>query len=625
MITPNNKGERSRFQNEGLELFRNVNSTLAVGDRRKAYLITAIQVVLGLLDLVGVLLFGLLFSLSNSGASSSTTSKFLRILRIDRLDHDKAILTIGIAAAGLLIVRTLLSILITRRMLFFLSHKSANLSARIVEKLLSQNALFIQSRTTQQLVFILTKGMDAIVIQIFGGGLALIVDLSLLLIIGTALLLVNWILAVATFSYFTIVVIVLFYLVQGRARRLGFSNSHHDIKSNEKIIEVLHSFREIRVKDRVPGYIEKIGMLRKNYADTAAEIAFLPMIGKYVIETSVVLGALMLGAIQVLVNTDQNSLATTMIFLASATRIAPAVLRVQQGLVQINAASGLAGVSQEFFKELESLPRVSGFVSNIAPTQKEYPIKRENQGFNPTLVIKNVSFNYPKTSLEFFKNINVEVVSGSFVAIIGPSGSGKTTLVDLMLGILSPDSGNVLISGLEPLEAIRTWPGSIAYIPQDIFIANGTIRENVCLGYSADYFSDEEVVSALKLAQLNDFLEIGVNGLDRYVGDRGTALSGGQIQRIGIARALISNPKFLVMDEATSALDSETEMAISNVLSALRGHTTIVMIAHRISTLRNADQVIYVEQGNIRAIGTFNEVASSVPEFHDQLKILGII
>ena len=463
------------------------------------------------------------------------------------------------------------------------------------------------------------------VVQVFGATLALAVDFSLLIIIGTGLIFVNWILAISTFSYFAIVVLVLFYLVQGRARRLGFANSHHDIKSNEKIVEVLHAFREIKVKNRVSGYIEKIGTLRKNYADTAAEIAFLPLIGKYVIETSVVLGALLLGAIQVLISTGQNSLATTMIFLAAATRIAPAVLRVQQGLVQINAASGLAGATQEFFKELENLPSQSGFASSSSVSPRAKQSYASGKKFDPKLTIKNVSFNYSTTGLEFFKNLDVEVASGSFLAIVGPSGSGKTTLVDLMLGILSPDAGEVLISGMQPSDSISAWPGSIAYIPQDVFIANGTIRENVCLGYGVDYFSDEQVVSALKLAQLNDFLEIGESGLDRYVGDRGTSLSGGQIQRIGIARALISDPRFLVMDEATSALDSETESAISNVLTTLRGHTTIIMIAHRISTLRNADQVLYVEQGGIRARGTFNEVAESIPEFQNQLRILGII
>jgi ABC-type multidrug transport system fused ATPase/permease subunit len=618
-------GEEKRFRNTGLELFKNVNSTLAIGDRRKAYAITVIQVVLGLLDLIGVLLFGLLFSLSNSGASSGITSDILRIFRIDDLEHDTAVLIIGLAAACLLIIRTLLSILTTRKMLFFLSRKSAILSASVVEKLLSQNILFIQTRTTQQLVFILTKGMDAMVLQVFGATLALVVDFSLLIIIGTGLIFVNSILAISTFSYFAMVVIVLFYLVQGRAKRLGFANSHHDIKSNEKIIEVLHAFREIKVKNRVSGYIEKIGTLRRNYADTAAEIAFLPLIGKYVIETSVVLGALLLGAIQVLISAGENSLSTTMIFLAAATRIAPAVLRVQQGLVQINAASGLAGATQEFLKELENLPSQSGFASKSSVSPSSKLSHARSTRFDPKLTIKNVSFNYSKTGLEFFKNLDVEVASGSFLAIVGPSGSGKTTLVDLMLGILSPDAGEVLISGLKPGDSIRAWPGSVAYIPQDVFIANGTIRENVCLGYGVDFFSDEQVVSALKLAQLNDFLKIGESGLDRYVGDRGASLSGGQIQRIGIARALISDPKFLVMDEATSALDSETESAISNVLTNLRGRTTIIMIAHRISTLRNADQVLYVEQGRIRARGAFNEVAESVPEFQNQLRILGIV
>jgi ABC-type multidrug transport system fused ATPase/permease subunit len=207
---------------------------------------------------------------------------------------------------------------------------------------------------------------------------------------------------------------------------------------------------------------------------------------------------------------------------------------------------------------------------------------------------------------------------------VGATGSGKSTLADVLLGVVTPDTGVVRVGGLPPIEAIATWPGAIAYVPQEVAIVNATVRENVALGLPLDAIDDSWVWDALERAHLADFLRDQRDGLDTMVGEGGVRLSGGQRQRLGVARALYSRPKLLVMDEATSALDAETEQAISATLTSLEGHVTTVTIAHRLATIRNADLVLYLEAGRVTAAGTFDEVRSLSPQFNRQADLLGL-
>ena len=210
------------------------------------------------------------------------------------------------------------------------------------------------------------------------------------------------------------------------------------------------------------------------------------------------------------------------------------------------------------------------------------------------------------------------------IVISGNIGAGKTTLVDLILGVLLPDSGEILISGLFPSEAIVKWPGAIAYVPQDVMIFDGTIRSNIGIGFPNNEISDNLVLQAIKISQLDSFIESLPDGIETEVGDRGTRISGGQKQRVGIARAMFTQPRLLVLDEATSSLDGETEASISDAIQTMKGSITVIMIAHRLSTVRNADVVIYMEAGKLIAAGTFEEVRNLVPGFDRQAKLMGL-
>jgi ABC-type branched-subunit amino acid transport system ATPase component len=588
-------------------------------DRRKIVAITILQVLMGGLDLLGVVAVGLLGALSVSGLQSNNpgdrVSAALELLNIQDATFQTQVLFLGSSAVALLVGRTILSIFFTRRILFFLSRRGAKISADLISRMLSQSLLQVQSRTTQETVYAVTTGVERIVLQVLATAVVWIADLSLLIIMIIGLLIVDPITAIATFLVFSFIAYFLYRFMHVRAGTLGIESSNLNIRSNEKIVEVFASYRESVVRNRRDYYAREIGQLRYSLADSSAEIGFLPYVSKYVIETTVVVAAVLIGAVQFALQDASQAIATLAIFLAAGTRIAPAVLRLQQGSLYNKNGLGLSLPTLDLLDSLGNAPMVENVDDAVDST---------HNGFVGEIVVENVTLTYPGKQVPAIEEVSLRIPAGSSIAFVGPSGAGKTTIIDVLLGVLKPDSGKVLISGLPPLLAVAKWPGAVSYVPQDVVISAGTIRENISLGYPIAEASDELVLGALKVAHLDGFVSGLPDGVDTQVGERGARISGGQRQRLGIARAMFTHPHLLVLDEATSSLDGETEASISDAIHALRGSTTVVIIAHRLSTVRNADRVVYLSQGKVLASGTFDEVRKVVPDFDLQAKIMGL-
>ena len=588
-------------------------------DKTRFYFVMIIQIFLGLLDLLGVAILGLLGALSLNGVQSrppgDRISSFLGLVGLGNDTFQVQAAVLAVAATLILVARTVISIILSKKILFFLSRRGAVISSNLVRKMLSQSILNIQGKTTFENLYSLTFGVSNITIGILGTAATLVADLSLLLILALGLFVVDSVMAMSTIVFFSLIGFSLYRFMHKKARLLGEHESLLNIQSNEKITEVLSSYRESVVRNRRDYYAREIGTLRLDLSNTLGELAFMPNISKYIIESSVVVGALAISATQFIMQDAGHAVATLAVFLAAGTRIAPAVLRVQQGAIQIRRSIGAAATALDLIDELRDLPEVEPGSDGLDVS---------HSGFIPSVSLKSVSFSYPDSMEPAISEASLDIVSGSVVAIVGPSGAGKTTLMDLILGVLEPDSGQILISGMSASEVAKKWPGALSYVPQDVMISNGTFLSNVKLGFPADAGTDYLVEEAIETAQLKDFIDGLTEGLQSKVGDRGTSLSGGQRQRLGIARALFTKPKLLVLDEATSALDGETEANISAAIGALKGEVTVILIAHRLSTVRDADKVVYLEGGQIIASGTFDEVRNSVPNFDRQASLMGL-
>lgn len=593
---------------------------LSNSDIKKLKFAIFIQSVLSILDLAGVALVGLLGVIAVSGVSSqspgSKTLQFLNFIHFQNLTLQQQTAILGVSAALVMILRTILSVLSTKRILYFLSQKSSMISKNLFQKLMSQELVLSQRINPQDLMFSLTTGVSLISLGVIGVLLLAISDFVLLTVLFTGLLFVNPVMSVGTTLFFSLAAYVLFKAMASRSRQLGMKQSELGVESNRLIQETMLVFRELLVSSRRERYINRYEQNRDLSSRVQAEITFMPNISKYFLEALLILGALAAGATQFLFEDAGSAVATLSIFLAAGFRIAPAVMRIQQNAVAIQGALGGAKSTLDLVDFLNEVPNEEFLNEAVFTIQ--------HLGFSPDIIMEDVSFSYPSNTFNSVSNVNLKISPGSFTAIVGPSGAGKSTLIDLILGVHTPNTGRVLISNFPPRVAASKWRGAMSYMPQEIYLGPGSIRENLALGLNNENIDADHFYEALEKAHLAEYVFSLPEGIETKIGDRGIRLSGGQRQRLGIARTLLSKPKVIILDEATSALDSEAEEVVATSLKELKGRSTLVVVAHRLSTVRDADQVVYVNEGKIEAIGSFNEVRAIIPNFDKQANLLGL-
>lgn len=384
----------------------------------------------------------------------------------------------------------------------------------------------------------------------------------------------------------------LFFLISKKvSTRLGRENEENNAKLYQWINQSLGGIKEVKVLNREGFFVNSYKKVYKRLIKGAKNNEILAAVPKYIVETVCMIG--MLIAIIIKMYYGRNDFQA---FVVQLSAFAVAAFRLLPSVGKVNAYINSAMYSKS---SLDLIYRDLKEIENCKMLDFKEGNKVEKWSLKDKIVLKDIAYHYPDSEKLVLSEVSFSINRGETVALIGSSGAGKTTLADILLGLLQPVKGTILVDGKNIYDNMDAWHHMLGYIPQTIYLSDDTIRNNIAFGIREEDIDDDAINEALKKAQLYDFVQTLDKGLDTFVGDRGVRLSGGQRQRIGIARALYYNPEILILDEATSALDNETETAVMEAIESLKGMKTMVIIAHRLTTLKNADVIYEVVEGNV--------------------------
>lgn len=441
-----------------------------------------------------------------------------------------------------------------------------------------------------------------------------VAEAATLIVLGGFVLVISPLPAIAGAVYLSIAAWLFLRVLQPRTKRLARRQQELVADAVQSVNEGLGGLREHRVRGSEAGLIDRFRRQRLEQAKVQRFTGFATELPRYYLEVLVLGGFGVVALVVLAANPGPEALGVLAVLLAVVLRILPSMSRLlsvanalRQGEVALEVITSdldLIGIDRLSTVRLDS-PMDGSRARSIAST----------------LRLEHVTFTYGTADAPALHEVTLEVPAGTSLGVAGPSGAGKSTLVDIVCGIRSLDDGQVLVDGVVVDALSRERRSRVGLVPQDVYLVDGSIARNVSFGTVED---QHQLWEALEMAQLADFVRSLPDGLDTVVGERGTRLSGGQRQRIGIARALYGRPGVLVLDEATSALDGETETAVVEAVSALAGELTLVVVAHRLSTIRHCDRIVYLEDGRVRAHGTFAEVERALPQFARAVEIAGL-
>jgi len=566
-----------------------VKQSLMLVDTKERFVIailTALRALLGIFDIAGIFLVGLLLA---KGTAQITTSSSQgdEIGFASRLAANFTLVQIAAAALILFLSKSIFASLLMRVITIRFAKAESRIVPLVYLSILQSPISKVSKISQSELSYSLMFSAGSAVSQLLTVLLTILSELTLLIFISIAFTLVDLKITIYIVIYFIIVGIFIHNTIGSQLQRAGKINADAAISASSTVQDSLGAFREIYTLEKQIDFKNKFSGARSAFARSAASLNFLAQLPRYIVESAVMIGAISLAGFTLSTGDPASAAGTLGIFLTGGLRIMASMLPLQNSLGSLKQLTAQADLFLRLTRE---------FPADLNELGKRLPSKATDNNLRPIeIVLDQVSYNYQGSEIPAVKSVSLKVPSGHTVAFIGASGSGKSTLADLIVGLLVPTSGKVTVGNPD----LR----NVGYVPQSPGMVTGTISENITLNLDKQFFDPDRLSNALSLAHLTELVNTLENGVDTELGAQSDGLSGGQLQRIGLARAIYSNPGLLVLDEATSALDAETEAAVSDSLRTLHGKCTTIVIAHRLSTVQNADTVFVFDKGEVVASG----------------------
>lgn len=515
---------------------------------------------------------------------------------------------LGVLVILLLVISNSIAALTTWKVSSFANNQSHVLSVKLLNSYLSNSYEFFlnnnSSTLEKNILSEVFRGVSGVMLP----ALLLIVKLIIVTFILILLIVVNPTITFASIFILGGLYLLMYKFMRSYLMEIGISFTKVDSERYKLVKEALSGIKNLKLNGNESEFVKQYSIPSKLHAKYTTQNSLITQMPRYLVETISFSG--IVGIIIYFIYQGERVdevIPLISIFALASYRLAPALQQIYHSISQIKY----------------TLPAINLLINDIKDDNEILFKAFSDKGFpeyKSSLVLNNISFGYLNSNRDSLCNISIEITPNTTIGIVGETGSGKTTLVDIILGLLIPTTGNILIDGIA-LDENNTalWQRNIGYVPQDVFLIDDTIIRNIAFAATDNNISIEEIKSVCRVAGISKFIEGLPEGYQTVVGERGAKLSGGQVQRIGIARALYKNPNVVVFDEATSALDNITERAVMEAVNNLSHKKTIIMIAHRLSSIRNCDTIYVMDKGRIVDSGSYDELVNTSTIFQKML------
>ena len=591
------------------------------GRREKRSLLVSMmaQIFLSLFDLFGVLVLGVLSSRILSEYLGVPGMQFGALADVERIFHLKNFKAVEMAAFVVLIfmLKSLLSLFLSWKLYALLVKCANTVSDTFLNNFLNTPFIWVRKLDNQKLPFTFMEGINAFSIGVLGNLILLVADFAMILVLLFGLANLNLVATILITALFGMLSYLLMLFIAPKIRGTGDLGTILSNQGRNSILDIKELFQEFPDRNRSKYFELKARKIRSESAENYAREQWFIALPKNLMETAGIVGIFFILLLASILGPTSSNVGLVTAFLAATSRIIPALLRIQANWLSINRNIGYVNEAMPILRRIgESTGEISRFGS------VERGVYKRNQR-SGELLFREVAFSYPDSEVDILENICFKVIAGEKIAIVGDSGSGKTTLSNLILGLLEPTSGEVeygLTDNSLPTKSFS----ETGYLPQRPYIFSGSILENVCLTNDQSIVDDESYIKAIKQSKISSFIENLPQGDQTVIGSGGIPLSGGESQRIALARVLYLNPPIIVLDEPTSSLDSDADAFVSNMLTSKDFKNTVFIVAHKYNTVRKVDRIIYLENGKILGFGNWDEIMHSVPRFAWQAKLQGV-